>query len=81
MSTNYEQQAVAAEEAHAKWWGAFRALATEIGAKLVYPGGPDEVNVELPEGWTQEAFFAEVDRRAVPVVADLMTTRKFEWRK
>lgn len=56
-------QSIEAERLHAKWWDDLRRLATEIGAKAIYLA-PDMVDVDLPDGWTQEAFFAEVDRRA-----------------
>jgi hypothetical protein len=52
-----------AERLQARWWAAFREVVIELGAKIVYPF-PDSIDVELPDGWTQEAFFAEVDRRA-----------------
>jgi hypothetical protein len=60
---SYEKQLAEAEALEARWWGAFREVVTEIGAKLVYET-PASVHVDLPEGWTMEAFEAEVQRRA-----------------
>ena len=61
--TNYEAQLAQSEHQQAKWWAAFRDVSIEIGASISYPPLRG-FHIELPEGWTEDAFIAEVNRRA-----------------